>query len=181
MEMNAILWGRSLRRFFTTHWRSLLLAALIIVQFSFLAKNYIVFHLAFTPERLPMNSIDRSGVSVFGDEGYAYMRFVRESTPPDAKIIIPDVRPDKDRDIEAMWHVRGVVQHFLMPRKITSCPCHGRNEKCIPCVEQPGFYVLSIGDYPPVQGSIPGKDFLPFAEGDGFFKGLFVPAEGAGE
>lgn len=179
--MNANRWGFSIRDLFIKHWRSLLLAALIAVQFSFLAKNYILFHLAYTPERLQMNSIDRSGVSVFGEDGYAYMQFIRESTPPDAKIIIPDIRPDKGREIEAMWHVRGVVQHFLMPRRITSCPCHGGGEDCIPCIEQPGFHVLSIGDYPPVPGSIPGKDFLPFKEGDGFFKGLFVPAEGAGE
>jgi hypothetical protein len=178
--MNAKRRVISLRNLMTVHWRSVLLAALILVQFSFLTKNYILDHLADTSDRLQLTSIDRSGVSVFGDDGYAFMQFIRESTPPDAKIIIPDVRPDDDRPIKAMWHVRGVMQHFLMPREIVLCTCHVENAECSSCVERLEYYVLSIGHFPPIQGSIPGKDFLPFTEGDGFFKGLFVPTENPG-
>jgi hypothetical protein len=163
------------------NWRALLLGLLVGIQFILLFKNYIYDHLQPAPERLRLTAFERSGTGVFGEDGYAYLTFLREVVPEDGSLVIPLIRPDRERERRAMWHVTGVMEHFLMPRKIVQCACTSGIEECQACLKGAEAYVIDLGAYPPLEREILDLGFLPFDSGQGFFRGVYTPISMSGQ
>ena len=174
--MSELTPGTDTPRFNLAHaWRSLLLVFLAGIQIVLLFNSYISDHLERAPERLKMTAFERSGTGVFGEDGFAYLTFLREVVPEDGSLVIPLIRPDRARERRAMWHVTGVMEHFLMPRAILQCSCMNGTEECRRCLEGAGAYVLDLGDYPPIEREFLDLDFIPFQDGNGFFRGVYKP------
>jgi hypothetical protein len=178
--MPAFYWMRDQLRVLLRVWKLPLVWLLIAIQIFLVADNYIVGHLRNLPRSVGLLASDRSGVRVFGEEGFAFMAFVRDEVPEDATLVIPSRRPIGERKIEGIWHGLGVMQFYLMPRSILQCPCQYKEAYCFECLKKEENYILSIADFPPVEAELDRKIFVPY-DGEGAnFLGIYKPmTEGA--
>ena len=100
---------------------------------------------------------ERSATMLVGQEFAEYIRFLRNHTPADARIILPP--RSLDRPVE---HV-GLMQYFLFPREILNC---GANEveACILRVTGPNTYILSVEGFPPMDLAKLSKHYVQFED-----------------
>ena len=162
-------------------WKPLLLSVLIIVQVLLVTRSYISVHMKEFLKRRDLLAFERSGVGVFGAEGFAYMEFILDEVPPSGIVVIPSTRPDTYQEIQAMWHITGVMEYFLMPREVIKCPCTYPEKRCAACLETDEYYILAIGNFPPFEEPIDGKVLVSFSDRVAFYRGIYSPISGVGQ
>ena len=85
---------------------------------------------------------ERSATMLGGRDFAGYIRFLRDETPADARIILPPQIP-----VRPIAHV-GLMQYFLFPRDIHNCGI-SEVEACVLRVSGPNTYILAVQGFPP--------------------------------
>ena len=112
----------------------------------------------------------RSAALAFGSDFAGFMQFIAENVPPDAKLVL--VRPDQDET----FGNTGLMQYFLIPRKLINCPSSEPAEQvaCLTRLTGSDTYVLKVESFPPVQAVEGAKRLLPYNDA----WGVYVPSGG---
>jgi hypothetical protein len=112
----------------------------------------------------------RSAALAFGSDFAGFMRLVADTVPPTAKLVLP--RPEQD----ATFGNVGLMQYFLIPRKLINCPSSepADEEACILKLGGPDTYILAVGSFPPRQAAESAKTIVPFNDS----WGVYVPSGG---
>lgn len=85
---------------------------------------------------------ERSATILGGRDFADYIKFVRDHTPADARIILPPRVP-----VRPVAHV-GLMQYFLFPRDIHNCGIR-EVEACVRRVRGSNTYILAVDGFPP--------------------------------
>lgn len=152
----------SLRNLRSNPSRALVLLAFII-QFAVLAQNIIgpaaIEILDVRNDQAP----ERSAVIGFGDEFAGYIAFILEKTNEDGFVLIPY------RETHEVLGNEGIMQYYLIPRRITNCPLDQPFEECLLTQGGSRTSILSLNEFPPVAIDDGKYLFVPFNEDWGIF------------
>lgn len=144
--------------------RVLILLALII-QFAVLAQSII------RPTVLEILDVrndqapERSAVIGFGDGIAGYIAFINERTDEDGFVLLPY------RENHEVLGNEGIMQYYLIPRKITNCPHDQPFEECFLTQGGSRTSILSIVGFPSIDIDQEKFLFVPFNES----WGIYVP------
>lgn len=144
-----------------------------VLTLALLIQIYFLFTSSISPsvkavwEVREFGPLDRSAHLIFGDSFAAYISFLQEHVPQDATLVIP--RQDVDY---ALGHV-GIMQYFLIPRKIINCALDAVVEECIREFGGSNTYILAVGDYPPREEALLRREFVGFDD----LRGVYVPRD----
>jgi hypothetical protein len=112
----------------------------------------------------------RSAALAFGSDFAGFMRFAAETVPAEAKLVLP--RPDQDSTFGNI----GLIQYFLIPRRLINCPSSvmAEQEACILRLSGSDTYILKVGSYPPAPAAETSKTLIPYNEE----WGVYMPSGG---
>ena len=120
------------------------------------------------------SSWDRSALSLLGNRGWEYMRFLRAVVPSTSPIVLPT---------GAEWSSQqNILQFFLMPRGIPSCSGEGPSASgsataFSDCIRKPAHFVPAIGSFPPIAAISDAKKLVPFPGEASWYHGVYAPQE----
>lgn len=144
--------------------RDLILLAFII-QFSVLAQSIIrpaaIEILDVRNDQAPK----RSAVIAFGDGIAGYIAFIIERTDEDGFVLLPY------RETHEVLSNIGIMQYYLIPRRITNCPYDQPFEDCLLIQGGSRTSILSLNGFPSVAIDDGKYQFVPFNEA----WGIYVP------
>lgn len=119
-----------------------------------------------------LSSEQRAARFLIGTEGYQYIDFLRDEIPEDGAVVLPS-------GVGVFSH-QSNLQFLLMPRGIPICPCDDLDSEegtmaCVQCLNKPGHYVLSVGDYPPRDLIESERTFVGFPVASDTLHGFYAP------
>lgn len=85
---------------------------------------------------------ERSATMLGGQDFAQYIRFLRDKTPEDSRIILPPQIP-----VRPVAHI-GLMQYFLFPRDIHNCGIR-EVDACVLRVSGPKTFILAVEGFPP--------------------------------
>jgi hypothetical protein len=118
-------------------------------------------------------AIERDMLFYLGETGMEYFDFVAGHVPEGMTVVTPDIPGDLSR--QSIW------QFFLMPRTVRSCGCEEvlsdgyASESCQACLAQSNHYLPAVGEFPPAELVEGEKEFIPFRQGEYWYKGIYIP------
>jgi len=135
-----------------------------LFQLYVVARGYAIPLLEITWAMRVSPAWERAAVLQEDEEFAAFIGFLREHIPEDARVILPPSKPERP-----LAHV-GFMQYYLFPREIHNC---GVNEvdDCILRVTGRNTYILALPDFPPRKLALLSKRFVGFRDD----YGVFVP------
>jgi hypothetical protein len=112
----------------------------------------------------------RRAALAFGSDFAGFMRFAADVVPPEAKLVL--VRPDQD---ETFGNI-GLMQYFLIPRKLINCPSSepAEQETCLLQLTGSDTYILKVGSFPPIEAVEGSKKLLRYNDA----WGVYAPSGG---
>lgn len=150
--------------------RKLTLGVLIlgfVIQLAFLFTSTINPQVKAVWEVRKLEPIDRSAHLSFGDTFADYISFLHEYVPPEATLVIP--RQDTDY---VLGHV-GIMQYYLIPRKIINCGLDAIVEECIRNLGGSNTYILAIDAFPPREEALLRREYVAFDD----HRGIYIPRD----
>lgn len=150
-------------------WISIALAAAVILQVGTTAGSYVRPFLDSYAGLRGRSSLDRGARLSFGDDFAGYILFLRRQVPADGLVIQPSFRQDQ------VFGHQGLMQYFLFPRHVMSCPREINWESCLAKFNGADTYFLSVGDFPPAFGPQNAELYTEYRPG----RGLYGPEPGA--
>ena len=108
---------------------------------------------------------ERSAVIGFGDGFARYIAFIIERTDEDGFVLLPY------RETHEVLGNEGIMQYYLIPRRITNCPLDQQFEECFLTQGGSRTSILSVNGFPPVAIDDGKYLFVPFNED----WGIYVP------
>jgi hypothetical protein len=152
---------------------NVLLAIAITIQAIILVDDYVITWVKRAPRLLRLVAPARSATIVFGSGGSDFLKFVLQTVPEDATLVIPNYRVDEGKSNRTMWHVVGVMDYFLIPRRIQHCPCYSASDECLTCLQEVDGYVLGIGTFPPSKIVDYLGELFPYEYSKDWYKGVY--------
>lgn len=119
-----------------------------------------------------LSSWDRSALSLLGNRGWEYLRFLRAVVPSTSPIVLPT---------GAEWFSQqNILQFFLMPRGIPSCSgedpsASGSATAFSDCILKPAHFVPAIGSFPSIAAISDAKKLVPFPGEASWYHGVYTP------
>jgi hypothetical protein len=113
----------------------------------------------------------RNALFLLGGRGARFMEHIASTVPRDLSIVVPSVH--------GYFSSQNILQFFLMPRGIPTCPCgdfldHGDlSKECESCLRKEDHAVPAIGPFPPEEIFRSKKVFIPFHD-SGWYRGVYV-------
>lgn len=141
---------------------------LLIVSLAVLFQANVVFNKHISPM---MNRISNlSGESMMYRAAYLfhgvdfaeYIKFLRETVPEDARVLLPPREP-----VQPMANV-GLMHFFLFPRELHNCGVH-EVEACLLRMEGSDFYVVTAWKFPPQELANQVRRFIPLQGDEGVY------------
>lgn len=135
-------------------------------------RDYGIDWLKATWRTRDLNAQQRSARFLIGEEGYHYIDFLNNALPESATLVVPEQ--------SGPFSSQSILQFFLMPRRVTVCPCDdldnpSRMQSCALCLNADNHYLLSIGDYPPIDIISQSKTLVEFPYASSTLHGFFAP------
>ena len=121
---------------------ALLIISALAIQINTLVRSSILPTARSTWNMRLSPAWERSATILGGRNFADYVKFVRDHTPADARIILPPRIP-----VRPVAHV-GLMQYFLFPRDIHNCGIR-EVEACVRRVTGPNTYILAVDGFPP--------------------------------
>ncbi|MCJ7511503.1 MAG: hypothetical protein MUO23_00875, partial [Anaerolineales bacterium] len=109
-------------------------------------------------------SIDRSAALFLGAAGADYVQFIRQYIPEDSLVVLAPGYPTGHE---------GIMEYFLLPRMVAAC--EAPYEQCAKAHQGPQTFVLATRGYSLPDPEPLGYVFVPFAEENWEFQGLYAP------
>jgi hypothetical protein len=106
----------------------------------------------------------RTATILLGEDDAAFLKFLRDTLPEDARLILPP------RTFNTAYEHIGMMQYFLIPRDIHNC---GRNEvkACVQRATGEKTYILAVYYFPPRDLARQTRRQIHYDEN----RGLFAP------
>jgi hypothetical protein len=140
----------------------ILLAAALIVNLFTLARSYAAPTLKQVWQLRDSPAWERAAYLLEGGRFGGFVSFVRDTTPEDARVILPPQQPPR-----VTAHV-DLMQYFLYPRDIHNCGIN-EVEACILRVTGPNTYILSVRGFPPRDLAEESKRLIPYQDELGIY------------
>lgn len=115
--------------------------------------------------------MQRNAVFLLGGRGARFMEHIAYTVPYDLSVVVPSVH--------GYFSSQNILQFFLMPRGIPTCPCGefldngDMSEECERCLRKEDHAVPAIGQFPPQEIFRSEKDLIPFQD-SGWYRGVYV-------
>ncbi len=135
----------------------LLLSAALIVNLVTIARSYAAPTLKQVWQLRDSPAWERAAYLLEGRRFGGFVSFVRETTPDDARIILPPRLPPR-----TTAHV-DLMQYFLYPRDIHNCGI-AEVEACVLRVRGSNTYILSVKGFPPRDLAEESKHLIPYQD-----------------
>ena len=145
---------------------SLLLTLAILYQLIQVIRVEILPLSKLVVQRYGTDAIERSALFFYGKKFSEFINFVNENVPPEAIVIIPRFEQD-----ELFGH-EGIMEFFLIPRKVENCPPNIPVEGCILRQHASNKYILAVEGFPPRSAALQVKQWVPF-DGE---RGVYIPS-----
>jgi len=111
----------------------------------------------------------RSALLAVDQDFMAYVAFLRETIPAEAKVILP---PHTSVSESGAYTSVDFMQYFLFPRTVLNCS--DPVDDCVRGLTGPTSYILGVGRFPPPEVASEVKDYIAFDDA----KGLWQPRRG---
>ena len=141
---------------------SLLLAGSIVYQLSIVWDGYAKKWVPRVWSTMELPAWERAALYLGGPDFADYIGFIRQSTSPEARIILPPWEP------ATLYSNVGFMQYFLFPRDIHNCGI-GEVEACVRRIEGANTYILALDYFPPRELASQRRVLLPFKDQLGLF------------
>lgn len=148
------------------------LITIVLYQVNLLFKDYARVWLSRMWRTKSLPSMERNVLFVYGNKGSQFIEFISRSVAFDQPVAVPN-----GYDV---FSEQNLLQFFLFPRAIISCPCpsflrdEGVSEACRSCLLDPTQSIPAIGSFPPNDLIAGEKQFLRFPGSD-WYHGIYVP------
>jgi hypothetical protein len=148
----------------------LLLGLAVLFQGYVSVSSHIVPELQQVRRLWALPPWERTALLLEGRDFLAYLRFLHEVIPEDARIILPPRRPP------SVFSNIYYAQYFLFPRDLHNCGVN-EVEACVSRATGPNTYILALDNFPPRDLASEHRIYIPF---DGEI-GVFAPPSGQGQ
>ena len=144
----------------------------VLVTAAFFVQTVIIFLSIIKPLAIEITSTrgypatERSAILGFGDRFAQYIEFIRSRTPNTEFVLIPY------RETNEVLGNEGIMQYFLLPRKISNCPVTQPFEECLRIQAGPNTFILSVDGFPPQDIRESAYRYVPFNDE----WGIYVPS-----
>jgi len=108
---------------------------------------------------------ERSAVLSFGKDFSAFINFLNDVIPENATVVIP---PFSEEPV--LGH-EGIIQFFLLPRRITNCPRGMSIEQCTQMYSGENTYIIAANGFPDRESAEEIKTLLSFDDQ----RGIYIP------
>lgn len=108
-------------------------------------------------------AVERSAYLAFGEEFGEFVSFIRDNVPDSALVAIPP------SEISTTYGHNGLMQYFLLPRRVTNCPSVETFDNCARNLAGPSTYILRVRGFPAAIPSAVGKEYLALRNGFGVY------------
>jgi hypothetical protein len=115
--------------------------------------------------------MERNALFLFGGKGANFLKLISSSVPLDRPVVVPEGYGE--------FSEQSILQFFLMPRGIPSCPCTDYlasdeiSEECKSCLLKYDHSVPAIGKFPPDELLVSEKKFISFDPN--WYRGIYIP------
>ena len=161
---------KSMSKFFSLDWRSIVLVSVVLVQSYFLIDGFALLWTKRVWRLHGHPAQERSAVFAFGNKFFEYVEFLDANIPMDGKVITTR------NWIGGPTGHAGIMKFYLISREFDDCSGNTPIEDCILNLTGPNSYILAVGEFPPDDVARQVKDFVPF-QPDFFYRGVYVPKE----
>lgn len=134
-----------------------------IIQFAVMAQSIIEPMAREILDVRNEQAPERSAVISFGDGIAGYIAFIIDRTDKDEFVLLPY------RENHEVLGNEGLMQYYLIPRRITNCPFDQPFEKCLLIQGGSRTSILSLNGFPPVAIDDGKYLFVPFNEDWGIY------------
>ena len=146
-------------------------AIFLVLGSGILAQLALLINVGFLPLREQVRSVSnlpalkRSAILSFGDDFAAYLEFLNNTIPEEASVVVPPMK------IDNVFGNPALMQYFLFPRVIRSCPSELTPDECVDRFKGEGAYYLVTGIYYSAEQLESSSYFIPFSGQ----RGVLVP------
>ncbi len=144
----------------------------VLVAVAFFVQIVIIFLSIIKPLAIEITSTrgyqatERSAILGFGDRFAQYIEFIQKRTPNTEFLLIPY------RETNEVLGNEGIMQYFLLPRKISNCPLNQPSEECLRIQAGPNTFILSVDGFPPQDIKESTYQYDPFDDQ----WGIYIPS-----
>ncbi len=150
------------------NWVVILLVAISLYQAYFELNGYALIWLKRAWKNFGSSSMQRSALYYFGDTGSSFMQFIDSNVPLDMNVIVPGK--------QTQFASQSILQYYLFPRAVLTCPCNSPDEPCRVCLQDPAAYIPAVKKFPPQDVLDNTKQFVPFISDSPSYIGIYVPS-----
>jgi hypothetical protein len=150
------------------NWVVIILVAISLYQANFEIGGYGLIWLKRAWKNLGSTSMERSALYYFGDTGSSFMEFIGSNVPLDMNVIVPGKL--------TQFASQSILQYYLFPRAVLSCPCDSPTDACRVCLQDPASFIPAIKKFPPIDALDHTKQFVPFVSSSPSYFGIYIPS-----
>ena len=152
------------------NWVVLVLVAFCLYQTYFEIGGYGLIWLKRAWKNFGYTNMQRSVLYYLGDTGSSFMEFIDSNVPLDMNVVVPGK--------QTQFASQSILQYYLFPRSILSCPCDSPNDACRACLQDPASYIPAVKKFPPQDALDNTKKYIPFISNSPSYMGIYVPIGG---